>query len=135
MLSASIAAVMVHVPAAEASAALDWYQSAFPASLRFKIEEQDFEFLQVGPTRIEVVSADEKVSFGPSGTIVYWRVDDVAMSAASLEKIGATLYRGPMNIENGQVMCQLQDPWGNCIGLRGPSRPTVAFVSPPTIKP
>ena len=112
MLSASIAAVMVHVPAAEVSAALGWYQSAFPASQRFKIQEHDFEFLQVGPTRIEVVKADEKVSSGPRGTIVYWQVEEVETSAASLEKIGATPYRGPMNIENGQVMCQLQDPWG-----------------------
>jgi len=26
-----------------------------------------------------------------------------------------------MLIENGEAMCQVQDPWGNCIGLRGPS--------------
>ena len=26
-----------------------------------------------------------------------------------------------MSIEGGQLMCQVQDPWSNCIGLRGPS--------------
>ncbi|MDY0831642.1 MULTISPECIES: VOC family protein [unclassified Pseudomonas] len=32
--------------------------------------------------------------------------------------LGATLYRGPMKIEGGEWMCQVRDPWGNCIGLR-----------------
>ncbi|MDX8425330.1 VOC family protein, partial [Vibrio parahaemolyticus] len=35
------------------------------------------------------------------------------------EAIGASLYRGPMEIENGLSMCQLEDPFGNLIGLRG----------------
>ena len=62
--------------------------------------------------RIEIVKADEKVSAGPSGTVVYWQVENLA----------AKLYRGPMNIENGEAMCQVQDPWGSCIGLRGTLR-------------
>ena len=33
--------------------------------------------------------------------------------------IGAALYRGPMQIEDNLWMCQVRDPWGNCIGLRG----------------
>ncbi|MEZ8336060.1 glyoxalase/bleomycin resistance/dioxygenase family protein, partial [Vibrio splendidus] len=28
-------------------------------------------------------------------------------------------YRGPMAIENGLFMCQIEDPFGNLIGLRG----------------
>lgn len=31
----------------------------------------------------------------------------------------AALYRGPIGIEAGQRMCQVRDPWDNCIGLRG----------------
>jgi len=36
-----------------------------------------------------------------------------------LEKLGASLYRGPMPIEDGLGMCQLADPFGNLLGLRG----------------
>jgi len=40
---------------------------------------------------------------------------------------GAALYRGPIKIEARLSMCQARDPWGNCIGLRGPAmaRPRV----------
>ena len=69
--------------------------------------------------RIEIVIADEKVSAGPSGTVVYWQVENIAASLAEFKNLGAMLYRGPMNIENGEAMCQVQDPWGNCIGLCG----------------
>ena len=116
-----VIAVMVHV--SDPAAAMDWYQLAFPGSTRVSVDGHDFEYLQVGgaqgSTRIEIVKADEKVSSGPSGTVVYWQVENITSSIAEFEKLGAKLYRGPLNIENGEAMCQVQDPWGNCIGLRG----------------
>ena len=116
-----VIAVMVHV--SNQAAALDWYQRAFPGSTRVTAAGHDFEYLQVdgaqGSMRIEIVKADEKVSSGPSGTVVHWQVEKIASSLAALEKLRTTLYRGPLNIENGEAMCQVQDPWGNCIGLRG----------------
>ncbi len=39
-------------------------------------------------------------------------------SLQHFQSLGAKLYRGPMAIENGLVMCQLEDPFGNLIGLR-----------------
>jgi len=62
----------------------------------------------------------------PRGTVVYWRVAEFDEALAHLLGVGATLYRGPMAIEDGQLMCQVQDPWGNCLGLRGPSRSATA---------
>ncbi|TOL44982.1 glyoxalase/bleomycin resistance/dioxygenase family protein, partial [Vibrio parahaemolyticus] len=38
---------------------------------------------------------------------------------AHFQKLGARLYRGPMEIEDGLSMCQVEDPFGNLIGLRG----------------
>jgi predicted enzyme related to lactoylglutathione lyase len=38
---------------------------------------------------------------------------------AHLIAIGGTLYRGPLDIQDDMRMCQVKDPWGNCIGLRG----------------
>jgi len=114
-----VTAVMVHVP--DAQQGLAWYAQAFPLAIRERSPEHDFEFLRVGNLQIEVVPADEKVSAGPSGTVVYWQVTSVAEEVERLRLLGATLYRGPMHIEADLSMCQVQDPWGNCIGLRGPT--------------
>ncbi len=41
-------------------------------------------------------------------------------SLAHLREAGGVLYRGPMKIDEELWMCQFRDPWGNCIGIRGP---------------
>jgi predicted enzyme related to lactoylglutathione lyase len=115
-----VAAVMVHVP--NVADGLAWYQRAFPTAVRSRVAEPDFEFLLVGDTRIEIVLADVKVSSGPCGSVVYWRVAQFEEALAHLQRIGASLYRGPMQIEGGNLTCQVRDPWGNCVGLRGPAR-------------
>lgn len=119
MLSSHVAALMIHTPVP--AEALAWYAKAFPAARQVCLEEFTFTVLQIGELRIEFVPSDAKVSAGPAGTVVYWAVEDVERTLRELQAIGARLYRGPMAIENGQLMCQVQDPWGNCIGVRGPS--------------
>jgi len=116
---ASVTAVMIHVPSLEQG--LAWYEQAFPLARRERSALHDFEFLQLGNLQLEIVPADEKVSSGPCGTVVYWQVASVTEEVERLRLLGATLYRGPMRIEANLFMCQVQDPWGNCIGLRGPA--------------
>ena len=121
-MHSAVAAVMVHVPQVEAG--LAWYQRAFPLARRMTVGgEQAFERLSVGEVFIDVVLSDSKVSSGAAGSVVYWRVAQLESALFLMQSVGATLYRGPMLIENGEAMCQVQDPWGNCIGLRGPSSP------------
>ena len=115
-----IAAVMVHV--GDVTAALDWYGRAFPAAERIDVASPAFECLTLEGVRIEIVPADAKVAAGASGSVVYWRVASLDDALAHFQDLGATLYRGPMAIEADQAMCQVRDPWGNCIGLRGPRR-------------
>ena len=110
---------MVHVPSI--SEALAWYERVLPNALRSSIAEEEFEFLLVGEVRLELVLADQKVSSGPSGSVVYWQFSQFEEALQRFQAAGAKLYRGPMSIEGGQLMCQVQDPWSNCIGLRGPS--------------
>jgi predicted enzyme related to lactoylglutathione lyase len=119
MSTPSIVAVMVHVPSI--SEALAWYERVFPNALRSSIAEEEFEFLLVGEVRLELVLADQKVSSGPSGSVVYWQFQQFEEALQRFQAAGAKLYRGPMSIKDGQLMCQVQDPWSNCIGLRGPS--------------
>ena len=113
-----IAAVMIHV--SDIQAGLAWYGRAFPMAVRERIDALAFEYLAIGPVMLELVPADEKVASGAAGSVIYWRVADFDGALQHFERAGATLYRGPMAIEGGQRMCQVRDPWGNCIGLRGP---------------
>ena len=124
MSEPAIAAVMVHV--SNVADALAWYSLAFSSATRRRVGEPEFELLQVGEIHIEFVPSDIKVSSGPSGSVVYWRVAQFEEALNHFQSVGAKLYRGPMQIEEGQSMCQLQDPWGNCIGLRGPSNSGLA---------
>jgi predicted enzyme related to lactoylglutathione lyase len=119
MSSPFIVAVMVHVPSIDE--ALAWYERVFPDAQRSSTDEEEFEFLLVGEVRLELVLADQKVSSGPSGSVVYWQFPQFEEAFQRFQAAGAKLYRGPMSIEGGQLMCQVQDPWSNCIGLRGPS--------------
>lgn len=110
---------MIHV--SDVPAALDWYARALPQATRRKIAMPTFEFeyLDVDGVMLELVPADEKVGFGASGSVVYWKVPDFDQAHAHFQSVGATLYRGPVDIEDGKRICQIKDPWGNCIGLRG----------------
>nr|WP_316644449.1 VOC family protein [uncultured Roseateles sp.] len=112
-----VAAVMVHVSDVETG--LAWYRQAFPSSVRTVARANGFEFLAVDGVQLEIVLADEKVASGAAGSVVYWHVANFDAALAHLHSIGAVLYRGPMQVENGLNLCQVRDPWGNCIGIRG----------------
>ena len=117
-MTESVAAILVHVPDTEEG--LAWYQRAFPTAERRWLQAFDFAYLKVGTVDLEIVQADEKVASGAAGSVVYWAVEDFDRALALFEALGAPLYRGPMAIQEGLWMCQVRDPWGNCIGLRGP---------------
>jgi len=115
-----VAVVMVHV--SDVAAGLAWYRRAFPTAEPVRVGSPAFECLAIDGVRLEIVPADDKVASGAAGSVVYWRVAALDTALARLQSLGATLYRGPMAIEEGQAMCQVRDPWGDCIGLRGPQR-------------
>ncbi|HHC6640721.1 TPA: VOC family protein [Vibrio parahaemolyticus] len=110
-------AVLVYVPDVEVG--LRWYQQAFPEAAPMHLPDFDFTVLDVNGFSIEIVQSDDKVSEGKKGTVLYWSVRDLSVEISRFEALGASLYRGPMEIENGLSMCQLEDPFGNLIGLRG----------------
>ncbi|MFO1414831.1 MAG: glyoxalase/bleomycin resistance/dioxygenase family protein [Burkholderiales bacterium] len=130
MSTTPIAAVLIHV--ASPADALAWYARAFPDAVRGRVPDIGFDFLALGGVRLEFVPADAKVPSGPAGTVVYWTVAHFDIALAHFEAVGATLYRGPLAIEDGQAMCQVRDPWGNCIGLRGPRTRSAHAAAPVT---
>ncbi|MGL6340984.1 MAG: VOC family protein [Waterburya sp.] len=117
LLNFPISSILIHVGNPEEG--LIWYQKAFPEANKFLIPEFDVVYLNYMGIMLEIVAADNKVSSGAAGSIVYWQTDNFQQRLDYLLKIGATLYRGPMDIESGLKMCQVKDLWGNCIGLKG----------------
>ena len=107
------------IPVPDVSAALAWYQSVFPGSERIGPESQAIAILKLQDLQIEIVKEDKKVMSGSSGVVLYWQVKHLLEEMERLEELGAKLYRGPISIENNESMCQLKDPFGNLIGLRG----------------
>ncbi|EGQ8523029.1 VOC family protein [Vibrio parahaemolyticus] len=110
-------AVLVHVP--DVATGLIWYTKAFPEAVPIYHSDFDFTVLNLNGFSLEIVQADEKVGSGKNGTVIYWSVDSLSAALAHFEALGAYLYRGPMEIESGLFMCQVEDPFGNLIGLRG----------------
>ena len=112
-----LVALMIH--ASDPAAARAWYQAAFPEAVPVE-SIPGLDAVRLGGVQLEFVPADEKVSSGAAGTVAYWQVAEFNAALAALESCGARLHRGPLDIENGQTMCQVRDPWGNCIGITGP---------------
>ena len=111
----SVHSVMFHV--SDTEKACEWYSRLLEIDpIRL---QADFPVLRVGNTEICFHPADSKVSSGKSGVITYWRVADFTSALSRAENIGGILYRGPLKIENGEVVCQILDPFGNLFGLTG----------------
>lgn len=106
---------MVHVP--NCTDGLDWYEKAFPDSIRL-MEKNRFEYLAIGDATLEIVPSDDKIRSGTAGTVVYWHTNDFEKRLEYLLSIGATLFRGPLLLDHGLKMCQVLDPFGNAFGIR-----------------
>jgi hypothetical protein len=119
MLSSNlpISSILIHVD--NPHAGLIWYQKAFPEANKCFIAEFDFMYLDYMGIMLEIVPADNKVSSGAAGSVVYWQTDNFQKRLDHLLEIGAILYRGPIDVEKGLRMCQVLDLWGNCIGIKG----------------
>ncbi len=110
-------AVLIYVD--DVQKGLAWYKQAFPQARDVYLKEFNLTILDVDGFSLEVVQADLKVSPGKSGKVLYWSVLDLQKGVEYLQSLGATLYRKPMAIEDGLGMCQMADPFGNLIGLKG----------------
>jgi len=61
----------------------------------------------------------KKVLSGTAGTVTYWQVGDFNKAVKWACDCGGKLYRGPLDIEDEQSICQILDPFGNLFGLCG----------------
>jgi predicted enzyme related to lactoylglutathione lyase len=98
-------------------AAREWY-SWLLAVEPAEVQPQLVTFL-VGGTRLTLHLGDDfNQPAGLHGTVAYWGVADVDDVAAQCVARGAVAHRGPKTIFSGERLCQLQDPFGNLLGIR-----------------
>ena len=107
--------VVMFVPAVRAAA--EWYSSAL--GLPIACLDDNFGYIKIGASQLCFHIADIKADAGHGGQVAYWRVSSLADTCARLERAGATLFRGPLVIGNGEAICQMSDPFGNLLGLVG----------------
>ena len=103
----------------EPETARAWYSELFEVAPRH-LEEFDFWYLDVGGFVVEFLKADAKSQPGVNGQVCYWAVESFDAFVGRATSLGAVIYRGPIDIEEGRKMAQLKDPFGNVLGVRGP---------------
>jgi predicted enzyme related to lactoylglutathione lyase len=65
------------------------------------------------------VSDSERNPPGAS-SVGYLAVDDLERTRGALIARGAQPWRGPLRLTANRQICQVQDPFGNIVGLDGP---------------
>jgi uncharacterized protein len=102
-------------------AAAEWYSKLFGIKITW-LENPEHFFIRVGDQEVWFHQSDSKVPSGAAGHVAYWQVVDFDAVLERATQLGAKLYRGPLDRQDGSYMCQVQDPDGNLIGLIGPRR-------------
>jgi predicted enzyme related to lactoylglutathione lyase len=97
---------------------LEWYSRLFSVEIE-RLETISFPYLNVNGYIVEVHLADGKNRAGKDGQVTYWQVTDFDQFISKALEMGASVYRGPLEIEGNRKMAQLLDPSGNLIGIRG----------------
>lgn len=94
-----------------------WYAKVL--MVQPSIDVEGYAEFRIGESGISVSPADEKSPFSTGGQVSYWRVKNIHEAIRHFTTAGAAIYRGPLDIENYEAICQLRDPFGNVIGLVG----------------
>jgi predicted enzyme related to lactoylglutathione lyase len=116
-----VAEIMYFVP--DRLAAAQWYSRLFDTAIT-SLENPEHFFIRVDEQEIWFSQADRKVPAGAAGHVAYWQVEDFDAVLERATQLGAKLYRGPLDRQDGSYMCQVQDPYGNLLGFFGPKKLT-----------
>jgi len=100
-------------------AAASWYAEHLFSGVSVQ-EESGFFWFETGTIEVGFHPSDQKNPAG-GGAVVYWRVENFGRSRDAMLQGGCESWRGPLVISPTRVICQLRDPFGNIIGLEGPT--------------
>lgn len=94
----------------------DWYRQLFETEPAEDIE--NFVSFRVCGTCFDICLEDAKNPSSTGGSIGYWLVDNLDEVVGRAIKLGGSVYRGPLNVEEiRRTIVQIKDPLGNVIGF------------------
>ncbi len=83
-------------------------------------EDEMFCSFGFGDTYFNLHPADDKSPKSKGGSVSYLNVDDFKTFVERAKTFDMKIYRGPIKVkEIGRTICQLEDPFGNIIGIEG----------------
>lgn len=98
-----------------------WYEQFlnFTQEQREAVKGQ-FALIKISNIEFCFHAADDKSPVSTGGTVAYWAVPNLNLAIEKAQRLGATLYRGPIQIhDTPRWMAQIKDPYGNVIGVEG----------------
>ena len=106
--------------AVDHAAATKWYAELLGISPYF--ERPGYAEFRIGAYQHELGLIDSRYApagstAGPGGAVVYWHVDDVAVTLERLTSMGATAYEPLTERGPGFVTASVGDPFGNILGV------------------
>jgi predicted enzyme related to lactoylglutathione lyase len=108
-----VAEVVLFVPDLEAARV--WYRELLGSDV--VAWHDGYGWFEVAGVRVGLHPADAKTPGGVGGVVPYWAVDSVDEAVRIFTAHGARLYRGPVTGVDGARVAQVQDPFGNVVGL------------------
>ena len=83
-------------------------------------EDDRFCSFKFGNTYSNLHPANEKSPKSKGGSVVYLQVEVFESFIKRAISLDMKIYRGPIEVkETGKTICQLEDPFGNIIGIEG----------------
>ena len=108
----------VHIPVKDLARATEFYRETL--GMAFLFEVPGMAFFDCGGVRL-MLGVPEDASAAPTGTILYYRVDDIKGAFASLEGRGVTVLGKPHLVAKLPThdlwMAFFKDPEGNTFAL------------------
>lgn len=102
----------VKYPVADLDRAKAWYAEAFGTAPYF--DQPFYVGFNVGGFELGLVPDGTP---GTAGSVVYWGVDDIAAEVARIVALGASEHEAVQDVGDGIRVAELQDPFGNVLGL------------------
>lgn len=99
----------------DVEAAVAWYQQVLSGT----VERSRLPTVVAGHVHLGFHPADAQTPAGIGGVVPYCGVESLDGLVQRFVDAGASIYRGPLTIEDGRRICQVRDPFGNVLGLVG----------------
>ena len=96
---------------------VEWYKQLL--GVEPVVREGRLSHFEVGGTVLYFHPADDKSPVNTGNQIVYWEVDFFGSAVAKACDMGASIHRGPKELKDGVMVCQIKDPFGNVFGVQG----------------